>query len=137
MSPAITDREEFARITKLAREAVDTAVGLGVLGLQRLQVGRVELQKRLASHDTFGAGYGTLRAEALRRAAQADRLLTEALRTVETTLEPMTGRLPEPARHMATVAQSRIDEIHAKVSRHLADASRPAGSDQEAPAKAG
>jgi hypothetical protein len=134
MSPAITDREEFARITKLAREAVDTAVGLGVLGLQRLQVGRVELQKRLASHETFGAGYSTLRTEALRRAAQADRLLTEALRTVETTLEPMTGRLPEPARHVATVAQGRIDEIHAKVSRHLADASRPAGSDEEPPA---
>jgi hypothetical protein len=133
MSPAITERDEFARITKLAREAVDTAVGLGVLGLQRLQVGRVELQKRLTSHETLGAGYSTLRTEALRRAAQADRLLTEALRTVETTFEPMAGRLPEPARHVATVAQSRIDEIHAKVSRALADASRPAGSDQESP----
>jgi hypothetical protein len=125
MSPAITDREEFARVTKFAREAVDTAVGLGVLGLQRLQVGRVELQKRLATHETFGAGYSLLRTEALRRAGQADRLVTEALRTVESTFEPVAGRLPEPARHLATVAQSRIDELHARVSRHLADATQP------------
>ena len=96
MSTAITDRDEFARITKFAREAVDTAVGLGVLGLQRLQVGRVELQKRLAGHETLGAGYSALHEQALRRAGQADKLLTEALRTVESTLEPVTGRLPEP-----------------------------------------
>ena len=36
--------------------------------------------------------------------------------------QPMTGRLPEPARHVATVAQARIDELHTKVSQFLASA---------------
>jgi hypothetical protein len=34
----------------------------------------------------------------------------------------MTGRLPEPARHVASVAQARIDELHTKVSQFLASA---------------
>ncbi len=122
MSADFTDRDEFARFGQFAKGAVDTAVGLGVLGLQRLQVGRVALSRRLASHETFGPGYLAVRTEAVRRAGQVDRLFTEALRTVESTLEPMAGRLPEPARQVATVAQRRFEELHAKVSQHLTDA---------------
>ncbi|MGH8996343.1 MAG: hypothetical protein ACRDYB_09995 [Acidimicrobiales bacterium] len=113
--------DDLAKLTELAKSAVDTAVGLGVLGLQKLQVGRVELQKRLAKNDAFGA-YSGLRSEAIRRAAQIDSLFTEAIRTVESTLNPVTDRLPGPAKHVATVAQARIDELHAKVSEHLAKA---------------
>jgi hypothetical protein len=60
--------------------------------------------------------------EAVCRAGQVDLLFTEALRTFESTLEPMSGRLPEPARQVATVAQRRFEELHAKVSQHLTDA---------------
>jgi hypothetical protein len=103
-----------------------------VLGLQKLQVGRVELHKRLSNHETLGAGYSGLRSEAIRRASSLDALIGGALRTVESSLQPMTGRLPGPARHVATVAQSRIDDLHAKVGQFLATASsqsRPAASE--------
>jgi hypothetical protein len=113
---------EPSRITELAKGAVDTAVGLGVLGLQKLQVGRVEIQKLLVNNDRFGATYSGLRNEAFRRASQVDAVLGEALRTVEASLQPVAGRLPDPARHVATVAQARIDELHGKVSQFLASA---------------
>jgi hypothetical protein len=114
--------DELSRITELAKGAVDTAVGLGVLGLQKLQVGRVEIQKRLLNNDRFGTAYSGLRSQAFRRASQVDAVVGEALRTVESSLQPVAGRLPEPARHVATVAQARIDELHAKVSQFLASA---------------
>jgi hypothetical protein len=118
-----TRNDDLSRLTELAKGAVDTAVGLGVLGLQKLQVGRVELQKRLAKNEALSGSYSGLRSEALRRATQLDSLVTDALRTMESSLQPMTGRLPEPARHVASVAQARIDELHAKISQFLASAS--------------
>ncbi len=126
--------EDLSKITELAKGAVDTAVGLGVLGLQKLQVGRVELHRRLRTNDRLGPTYDTLRAQALRRASHLDALVGEALRTVESSLQPMAGRLPEPARQVASFAQGRIDEMHATLSRHLADAAASASADATAEA---
>ena len=121
--PTATDRnEELTKLTELAKGAVDTAVGLGVLGLQKLQVGRVELQKRLVKNEAVAGRYSGLRSVALRRACQFDSLVGDALRSVESSLQPVTGRLPEPARHVASVAQARIDEFLAKISQFLAPA---------------
>lgn len=128
-------RDEFNRLTEFAKGAVDTAVGLGVLGLQKLQVGRVELHKRLAGHEQVGATYTGLRSRALERASRLDGVVTEARRTIEASLHPVTGRLPGPARHAASVAQARIDELHGVFSRLLADAARrepPSGGGPEA-----
>jgi hypothetical protein len=47
----------------------------------------------------------------------------DARRTFVSSLQPVTDRLPEPARHAASVAQALIDELHAKVSEYLASAS--------------
>jgi hypothetical protein len=122
--PTTTPRnDDLSKLTELAKGAVDTAVGLGVLGLQKLQVGRVELQKRLVKNDTLADGYSGLRTETFRRASKIDSLVTDALRSVESSLQPVTGRLPEPARHVASVAQARIDELHGKISQYLASAS--------------
>jgi hypothetical protein len=121
--PTTTDRnDDLSKLTELAKGAVDTAVGLGVLGFQKLQVGRVELQKRLAKNESLSGSYSEIRSEALRRATKFDSLVADALRNVESSLQPMTGRLPEPARHVASVAQARIDELHTKVSQFLTSA---------------
>jgi len=133
MSDTHEQRDELGRLSDLAKGAVDTAVGLGVLGLQKLQVGRVELCKRLARNEALGARYGELRTEALRRAGHLDAVVTEARHTLEASLHPVTGRLPGPARHAVSVAQSRIDELHAKVSRYLASAATaPSAPDGDA-----
>ena len=123
---ATTDHQpdEVNRLTEFAKGAVDTAVGLGVLGLQKLQVGRVELHKRLSRNETVGTTYTGLRSRALHQASKLDWVVTGARRTIEASLNPVTGRLPGPARHAATLAQARIDEIHTMISRHLADAAR-------------
>jgi hypothetical protein len=127
--PSFNDRQDdLGRLTELVKGAVDTAVGLGVLGLQKLQVGRVELEKRLAKNDVLGGRYAGLRKEAFRQAGHLDAVFTEARRTIEASLHPVTGRLPEPARHVATVAQARFDELHAKVSHYLASAAQAAES---------
>ena len=115
--------EDLNKITELAKGAVDTAVGLGVLGLQKLQVGRVELQKRVGKNEKLADGYSEFRTQALRRASKIDALVGDARRTFVSSLQPVTNRLPEPARHAASVAQARIDELHAKVSEYLASAS--------------
>jgi hypothetical protein len=133
MAPTNEQRDELGRLTGIAKGAVDTAVGLGVLGLQRLQVGRVELQKRLATHEVLGPRYQGLRAQALKRAGHLDAALTEARRTVEASLHPVTNRLPGPARHMATVAQTRIGELHSKVSQRLASARHASEAEGEGP----
>jgi hypothetical protein len=115
--------EDLNKITELAKGAVDTAVGLGVLGLQKLQVGRVELQKRVGKNEKLADGYSEFRTQALRRASKIDALVGDARRTFVSSLQPVTDRLPEPARHAASVAQARIDELHATVSEYLASAS--------------
>ncbi len=56
-------------VTDLARDAAYVAVGLGVLGYQRAQVQRVELQNRLSKD------------------------LTHAVHFVESTLQPIEERL--------------------------------------------
>jgi len=127
--PSYNDRQDdLGKLTELAKGAVDTAVGLGVLGLQKLQVGRVELHKRLAKNDVLGGRYADLRKEAFRQAGHLDAVITEARRTLEASLHPVTGRLPESARHVATVAQARIDELHTKVSHYIASAAHSAES---------
>ena len=76
--PATTDRkDDLTKLTELAKGAVDTAVGLGVLGFQKLQVGRVELQKRLAKNEALSTSYSGFRSQALRRASKLDSFVTE------------------------------------------------------------
>ncbi len=118
--------QDLNKITELAKGAIDTAVGLGVLGLQKLQVGRVEMQKRLGKNEILADGYSEFRTQTLRRASKIDALVGDARRTFVSSLQPVTDRLPEPARHVASVAQARIDEFHAKVSQYLASASSEA-----------
>ena len=126
-------RDELGRLGELAKGAVDTAVGLGVLGLQKLQVGRVELHKRLTQNQALGSHYSDVRSEALRRAGHLDTLMTEARRSIEASLSPVTARLPGPARHVASVAQSRIGELHQRISSRLAAARGADGEGADQP----
>ena len=123
MATTNDSNDQLNKLTELAKGAVDTAVGLGVLGLQKIQVSRVELGKRLAKNETLAANYSGLRTQTLRRASRLDSIVAGALKNVESSLLPVTERLPQPARHVASVAQVRFDELHTKVSKYLASAS--------------
>ena len=82
-------------VTELARDAAYVAVGFGVLGLQRVQVQRVELQKSLLSKDfTLDEHLSSVRGELTKGVKQIDDLLENATQFVETSLQPLTAQLP-------------------------------------------
>src|SRR6201996_7483856 len=89
-------------VTDLARDAAYVAVGLGVLGYQRVQVQRVELQNRLSKDFSLDQRIGEVRRAGARGTHQLDDLAETAAQFVETTLQPLEDKLP------STVSQVTI-----------------------------
>ncbi|MHB1585329.1 MAG: hypothetical protein ACYCU7_02605 [Acidimicrobiales bacterium] len=105
-------------MTELARDAVYVAVGLGVLGVQRAQVHRAELQKRLGRDvlDADLAGrLGGARSALSAGVEQLDVLLEEAGRFVEDTLQPIEAQLPPQVRAIAQLAQDQARGIRSQL----------------------
>ena len=105
-------------VAGLARDAVYVAVGLGVLGVQRAQVQRVELQKRLG-RDLRDLDLGE-RLEGARSVVtagveQLDGLLEEAGRFVEGTLQPIEAQLPPQVRAFAQRAQDQARGLRSQI----------------------
>ena len=81
-------------VTDLARDAAYVAVGLGVLGYQRVQVQRVELQNRLTKDLPLDQRIDDVRQGVAKGVHQIDDLAESAVQFVETTLQPLEDRLP-------------------------------------------
>ena len=112
--PGDLNLNEMARdLTGKARDATYVAVGLGVLGVQRMQVHRVALQKHLP--EGLEARLGEMRAEVARRANHLDGILEGAMRQVESSLEPVEALLPGPAREMARLAHAGAQEVRTRL----------------------
>ncbi|HLG68593.1 MAG TPA: hypothetical protein VKV36_12090 [Acidimicrobiales bacterium] len=140
------DRPALATLAQeavdLAKEAVYLAVGFGLLGMNRAQARRRELQaqwqrellrqqqgqlrERLADlsspalearlHELMAdERVQALRAEVLRQAQQLDGLVDEAVQLVEASLEPLQERLPAPARDLARLAASGTRQLGARL----------------------
>ncbi len=106
-------------VTGLARDAAYVVVGLGVLGFQRAQVERRELQRRLAAEvpsvDQRLAGVRSAVSTGVQR---LDGVVEGASQLVESALEPLEDQLPPAARELAQKAREQ-----AKVVRtHIRDA---------------
>lgn len=117
----MTDRTDFANITELtrgvgtlARDTAYVAVGLGVLGLQRAQVQRVELQKRLQALEV-DVNLPELRTEVARQVKVIDALVEEAFRFVETSIEPIEDQLPDAARELARRAHEQARDVRSQL----------------------
>lgn len=96
-------------VTGFARDAAYVAVGLGVLGYQRVQVRRVAMERRLAEagiEDRL-AGVRSVVAEGMR---QLDEVLEGAAQLVDSTLETL-EQLPPPARDLACRAQAGARQV--------------------------
>ena len=106
----------FSRgVTDLARDAAYVTVGLGVLGYQRLQVHRTELQNRLNSdHGLDGVRQGV--SKGMR---QIDDLAESAAHFVETTLQPIEERLPAPVTQLTTKAREQAREVRAQIRQRV------------------
>jgi hypothetical protein len=93
--PEVTNISALSKsVTDLARDATYVAVGFGVLGFQRLQVQRVELQNLLSKDFSLDDQLGSVRSELTKGVTQLDDLLENATQFVETSLQPLTAQLP-------------------------------------------
>lgn len=96
-------------ITKLAKDALYVGVGLGVIGFQKAQVQRNELQKQLKGQ-VGGAS---------KAFEERVKLLEERLQGVESrfeaVLDQLEDRLPDQARDIAKQARTAARDARAQV----------------------
>jgi hypothetical protein len=119
--PELTDIPK--ELANVARDTTYVVVGLGVLGVQRSQVRRQELQRWLEKQD-FSTGslethVSTARTELAKRAITLDDLLEQAIEQVETSLQPLEAQLPEPARDVVAKAHSQGREVRGYIRQRV------------------
>lgn len=101
--------------TDLARDAAYVAVGLGVLGYQRVQVHRVELQNRLSQDLALDQHIDEVRQGVAKGIRQIDDITESAVRFVETTLQPLEERLPAPVTQVTAKAREQAREVRTQI----------------------
>jgi hypothetical protein len=106
-------------LTDLARDAAYVAVGLGVLGYQRVQVQRVELQNRLSQDATLEERVDDVRQGVAKGFRQIDDLAESATHFVETTLQPLEEKLPTPVTQLTTKARAQAREVRAQIRQRV------------------
>ena len=107
-------------VTDLARDAAYVAVGFGVLGLQRVQVQRVELQKLLSKDFTLDEHLSTVRSEVTKGVLQLDDLLENATQFVETSLQPLTSQLPGKVTVFSSRAFEQTRGVRSQIRQRVA-----------------
>jgi hypothetical protein len=115
----LTDRtkELTKEAATFAKDAAYIAVGLGVLGFQKLQAERVNLQKRVPQMATTEERLNDLRAGVGRQVRQLDEFVGVALGKVESSLQPLEEQLPTGAREIASKAHASVRQLHSQVSK--------------------
>jgi hypothetical protein len=109
-------------ITKTARDAAYVVVGLGVLGFQRAQVRRQELQKRLTHASVVPGHLGDVRGEVTKRVKDVDEVVEHVIVRIEATLAPIEERLPLPARDLAKQAHAQAREVRQQLRKLIGQA---------------
>ncbi len=102
-------------VTDLARDAAYVAVGLGVLGYQRAQVQRVELQNRLSKDFALDQRIDEVRQGVAKGYLQIDDLAETAAHFVETTLQPLEDKLPSSVTQVTAKAREQAREVRIQI----------------------
>jgi len=102
-------------VTDLARDAAYVAVGLGVLGYQRAQVQRVELQQRLSQDFSLDQRMDDVRQGVAKGFHQIDDLAESAAHFVETTLQPLEEKLPPSVSQLTSKAREQAREVRTQI----------------------
>ena len=115
-----TNLSTFSKgVTDLARDAAYVAVGLGVLGYQRVQVQRVELKNRLSQDLELDQRLGEVREGVAKGIHQIDDLAESATHFVESTLQPLEERLPASVTQLATKAREQAREVRTQIRQRV------------------
>jgi len=124
------DADKTAKdLAKLAQDAAYVAIGFGVLGLQRAQVRRRELEKQLGALEGPLADarkevaktlkqfeLGDARKELAKALKQFDGQLGELLGRLDATFEPVEHRLPPAAQAMVQQARETRDQLRHRLT---------------------
>jgi hypothetical protein len=108
-------------VTDLARDAAYVAVGLGVLGYQRVQVQRVELQTKLSKDLDLEQRLGGVREGVAKGIHQIDDLAESATNFVESTIQPLEERLPSSVTQLTTKARAQAREVRTQLRQRVGD----------------
>ena len=108
-------------VTDLARDAAYVAVGLGVLGYQRAQVERVDLQNRLSQDLALDQRIDGVRQSVAKGFAQIDDLAESAVHFVETTLQPIEEMLPPTVTQLTAKAREQAREMRTQIRQRVSD----------------
>ncbi len=106
-------------VTDLARDAAYVAVGLGVLGYQRVQVQRVELQNRLSKDFALDQRLDEVRGGVAKGIHQIDDLAETAAQFVETTLQPLEDKLPASVSQVTTKAREQARTVRIQIRQRV------------------
>jgi ElaB/YqjD/DUF883 family membrane-anchored ribosome-binding protein len=106
-------------VTELARDAAYVAVGLGVLGFQRAQVQRVELQNRLSKDLSLDQHLSGVRTELTKGIQQLDELLESATQFIETSIQPLEQQLPAAVTQFRTKAFEQAREVRSQIRQRV------------------
>jgi len=116
--PEVTNITTLSKgVTDLAKDAAYVAVGLGVLGFQRAQVQRVELQQKL--HKDFPLDLTTVRSNVTKGLKQLDDFAETASQFVETTLLPLEDKLPTQVSQLTTRAREQAREVRTQIRQRV------------------
>jgi hypothetical protein len=108
-------------VTDLARDAAYVAVGLGVLGYQRAQVERVDLQNRLTQELALDQRIDDVRHSVAKGITQIDDLAESAAHFVETTLQPIEEKLPPTVTQLTAKAREQAREMRTQIRERVSD----------------
>ena len=106
-------------VTDLARDAAYVAVGLGVLGYQRVQVQRVELKNKLSQDLALDQRIGGVRQGVAKGINQIDGMAESATNFVESTLQPLEGRLPASVTQVTARAREQAREVRTQIRQRV------------------
>jgi hypothetical protein len=106
-------------VTDLARDAAYVAVGLGVLGFQRAQVQRVELQNLLSKDLSLDPHLSGVRSELTKGVEQLDDLLENVTQFIETSLQPLEAQLPATVTQLTTKALEQTREVRSQIRQRV------------------
>ena len=119
--PEVTNISTLSKgVADLARDAAYVAVGLGVLGFQRAQVQRVELQNRFPKDFSLDQHLTGVRDELTKGVKQLDDLLESATQFIETSLQPLEAQLPATVTQLTTKAFEQTREVRSQIRQRVA-----------------
>ena len=115
-----TNLSTFSKgVTDLARDAAYVAVGLGVLGYQRVQVQRVELKNKLSQDFALEQRLGDVRQGMAKGVHQIDDLAESAMNFVESTIQPLEERLPSSVTQLTGKAREQAREVRSQIRERV------------------